>query len=1019
MPHELKRRSFLASVVAATSSALLGASGSAVASTEASAVGACDRTRVGQLVFNETSSLLDENYDRLTDDSVVFVSSEDTASAGSYSNEAVPLWARDGNVFGSGSLLVNDDGDNCLDYGQDAVLLNIIDDYTGGSGHIVYDESADQDYTLDGNFSKLRDWVQEEGYSIAASEDLAVDLDGADALLVTLPDEEHGDDQIAAIEEFAAAGNPVFLFNEADSWDTDDLNYLAKQLDLAYRFAEDEVTDEPGWGWDDWPVTRNYDDESYPGWFEYRESMGFDPGTEYEAEIVEIIDGDTFDIEHVGGFHDGEEDIVRHLGQDTPETGRTQNDSDEWRGIESENYLDDWGNEATAYAEDNFSEGDRITFWVDPNEHPPRGLYGRLLAFHTFPEDHERSNENYNLDVVEKGYAKPYNSAFVDHPEFVNAYWDAYEAGRRVWSEADAEATDEVWNEDVETLRFRGARSVVTENGHLDDDRTVVWSGAGDPLVGVDEEAQVALVGGLMNADNWEDPDDENFVFNANLAQRLSGDIDDDMLMIEGGHGQFAASYDFSFEGKEAYHRYIEGLDGMWFQAVNELSSEWLDVDRGRHALVITPPDIDFCYTAEEVEALQDYLADGGAIILKANTEVDARSVETLNELAAELGTDIRFGEDDLGNVETGSFNETFDLFQAYDTDGTSGEDPAYFDVAIDSYDEQVIEGEDVTVEYTVENAGDEDDTQDVVFSVDGEQEGLESDVSLSSGETFSGTFTYTTEDGDSPGIVIEVTTDDDAEEREVTVEESDDGDEPVDVVLDADPATEETASFHTWTLPDPADEFSGEVDTITVTYPSGTSMDGLTDEDVTVYMDRDGDGTVDEISVNSDEYAGSTATFDLDGRFDTSVEGEVRVETDGVVNPEAGEYEATIELDGEDILAADAEFVVESDGDDGDDDDEEETTAPTIEQFDVSTRSTGPWFRADNDWAVADDDGNLDTVVTELLDGGSVVDSASSSVSGDSAAGEHELRTRGDADEVRMTVSDTDGNETTDWQSL
>ena len=922
MPEHVNRRDFMVAVTAAIGGSALGQT--AIQPARASSVGACDLDHVGDLVFHETSSLLDSNYNRLTDDNIVFVYSENTASAGSYSNEEVPLWARDGNYFGSGSLLVNDDDDNCLDYGQDAVLLNIIDSYTGGSGHIVYDESADQasNYTLDGDFSKFKTWVQGEGYSIEASQDLTEDLDSADALLITLPNEEHAADQVDAIQDFANAGNPVFLFNESNSWDTDDLNYLADQLDLAFRFDDDEVEDEPGWEWDDWPITRNYDSDSYPEWFSYRTSMGFDPGSTYQAVIDDVIDGDTFDVIHQGGYHDGEDDRIRHLGMDTAETGRTQNDSDEWRGIESTQYLDSWGGEATDYAEANFEEGDVITFWVDENEHPPRGLYGRLLAFHTYPEGHEKSDVNYNLDVVELGYAKPYNSSFAAHPEFKEAYWSAYEQGLRIWEEADAEATDEVWNRAVEALRFRGAKSIVSTSGSLGSDETAVWTNGGTPLVSVDEQNGVALVGGLMNADNWESGDDENFVFNANLAQRLSGDVEDDMLLIEGGHGQFAASYDFSFEGKEAYHRFIEGLDAMWFQSINELSAQYLDTSKGRHALVITPPDTGFCYTSDEVEALTSFIDDGGAVILKANTEVRPESVEVLNDLAAELGSDHRFNDDDLGDIETSSFNTSdFDFWSAYDTDhsgngGGGGDDPASFSASIDTYDGEVTEGETVNVDYTVENTGDEDDTQDVVFTVDGTQEDVESGVSLDGGSTFSGTFSYTTVEGDAPEITVEVATEDDADQRNVTVnEEGDDGGAEADV-LDADPDTAETESFHTWTLSDPSDDFDGEVDEITVEYPAETSFDGLTNEDVTVWMDRDGDGEVDEISVNSGEYAGSSATFDLDGRFNTHVEGEVRVEIDGVHNPTEGDYVATITLTGDDSHAVNAEFVVvEGDG--------------------------------------------------------------------------------------------------------
>ena len=680
MSWHMDRRRFIASTAAAVGASALGASatGSVAASGTA---GPTEEDYIGALVFNETSSLLDSNYDRLTDDDVVFVYSEDGADAGSYSDEEVPLWAVDGTVFGSGSLLVHDEeGEFALDYGQDVVLLNIIEDYAGSGAHIVLDE-VDPNYTLEDDYTKFGTWVEDQGHTIEASSDLTADLDDADALLIPVPDDEHADEQVSAIESFAADGNPVFLFNEADSWDTDDLNYLAEELELAFRFAEDTVEDEPGFDWDDWPITYNYDPEGHADWFAYRDGIGFNPGQTYEAEIVEIIDGDTFDVEHTG-FRAGEEDTIRHLGQDTPETARVGNDSDEWRGIEDENYLDDMGDEATEYAESHFEEGDIITFWVDENEFPPRGLYGRLLAYHGYPDDHVRAGQVYNYDVIADGYAKPYNSAFSEHPTYVEAYWDALENDRQIWAEADAESTGAVWNRDVDALRFRSARTVEADDG------TVVWDGD-ESVAAIDEDNRIALVGGLMNADEWEDGDDENFVFNANLARELADDaVDDDMLLIDGGRGQFAASYDFSFEGQEAFHRFIEGLDAMWFQAVNVLDEEWLDTTEGRHAIVITPPDVGFGFTADEVDALAAYIDDGGAVILKANTEVPEQGVATLNELATELGTDLQFGEKSLGDVETSDFDDDVDLWSAYEHDGSDDDDDDNDDEDDDDDDE-------------------------------------------------------------------------------------------------------------------------------------------------------------------------------------------------------------------------------------------------------------------------------------------------------------------------------------------
>lgn len=91
----------------------------------------------------------------------------------------------------------------------------------------------------------------------------------------------------------------------------------------------------------------------------------------------------------------------------------------------------------------------------------------------------------------------------------------------------------------------------------------------------------------------------------------------------------------------------------------------------------------------------------------------------------------------------------------------------------------------------------------------------------------------------------------------------------------------------------------------------------------------------------------------------------------------------------------------------------------PEIVAFEVSTRTTGPWLRADVEWEVSHEDNALDSVTSELLDGGVVIGSQTTSVSGGSASGEHNLRTRDDAESVRLTVRDTEGNEVSEVQSL
>jgi subtilisin len=94
----------------------------------------------------------------------------------------------------------------------------------------------------------------------------------------------------------------------------------------------------------------------------------------------------------------------------------------------------------------------------------------------------------------------------------------------------------------------------------------------------------------------------------------------------------------------------------------------------------------------------------------------------------------------------------------------------------------------------------------------------------------------------------------------------------------------------------------------------------------------------------------------------------------------------------------------------------------PAIDQFDV-TVNTSFWGDSVNvDWAVSDGDGDADlsSITTALRTGsGSVLDSDRTDVSGSEASGSdhHGLWAGGEA--VKITVTDADGNETTDVESV
>lgn len=125
-------------------------------------------------------------------------------------------------------------------------------------------------------------------------------------------------------------------------------------------------------------------------------------------------------------------------------------------------------------------------------------------------------------------------------------------------------------------------------------------------------------------------------------------------------------------------------------------------------------------------------------------------------------------------------------------------------------------------------------------------------------------------------------------------------------------------------------------------------------------------------------------------------------------------EFRAVAEPDDDSDTGDTLTFTTESDEDDGD----EETTAPTIEEFDLTDTSNPRWARVEVDWAVADDDSDLETVESVLELDGEQKDSQTSSISGSEANGEDELRNRdghGETYDVTLTVTDIDGNSTSE----
>jgi subtilisin len=152
-----------------------------------------------------------------------------------------------------------------------------------------------------------------------------------------------------------------------------------------------------------------------------------------------------------------------------------------------------------------------------------------------------------------------------------------------------------------------------------------------------------------------------------------------------------------------------------------------------------------------------------------------------------------------------------------------------------------------------------------------------------------------------------------------------------------------------------------------------------------------------------------SNTTFDTYYITDPFGESYVVADISGLDPGTTYEYRAVIDADdGESDTGAVVSFTTAS--------------GPDIDSFSASGGSRGPHADISADWAVSDDQGDLDSVTVEILDGGSVVESTTTSVSGSSASGSESFEIKhggGTSYDIRLTVTNTDGTSTSDIRTV
>lgn len=149
------------------------------------------------------------------------------------------------------------------------------------------------------------------------------------------------------------------------------------------------------------------------------------PQQDQRAEIIEVVDGDTVDINR-----NEEEDTVRVLGIDTPEV-YSQNKPSEFfleNTPENRKCLRNMGEKASNFAKEKLAN--QTVKIVQDSKSDERGSYGRILAYI------EYKNTDLGEELLERGYARVYNSSFERKGEYRELESESREIGRGIWNES-------------------------------------------------------------------------------------------------------------------------------------------------------------------------------------------------------------------------------------------------------------------------------------------------------------------------------------------------------------------------------------------------------------------------------------------------------------------------------------------------------------------------------------------------------------------------------------------------------
>jgi subtilisin len=282
-----------------------------------------------------------------------------------------------------------------------------------------------------------------------------------------------------------------------------------------------------------------------------------------------------------------------------------------------------------------------------------------------------------------------------------------------------------------------------------------------------------------------------------------------------------------------------------------------------------------------------------------------------------------------------------------------------------------------ITVQIDASDSEDSDDSLEVTYTVDG---------GSSRSTTYNSTSGYYEDSWDTAGVS--------------------DGDHALEATA-TDSAGNTTSSSITVTTDNT--ESAPAVDSLSASEVETSDSDAEFDVDWSV---SDSDGDLDSVDLtltdDTDNETEDTASVSISGDTATGTTRLVAAGDDGAGNSYT--VDATV-TDSNGNTGSDSTTVSET---------ESTNAAPSASIDSLNNKSNPRWDRYEVDWSASDEDGNLDTVVVEMLDSsGATLDSVTDDVSGSSASGVDEVRSKSDGTDIVVTATDTDGATGSDSRSI